>query len=656
MKNTFNKLCKEIIASSLVLSVIWLGACQEEDLGVALANIENVKMAAGDQVSLSNPGFESSWSGWNDTDPSALSSDSHSGSKSAKITGSSGKVEQSVSVSQNTNYVLTAYVLEKGTIGVIAGSNDYNDGGDYDDWTEVSVSFNSGSNSSIIIYGKYNGGTGRFDDFALIEGSGSGGSGGENGKLIVSSVSASANDGNVPANTLDGNLGTRWSANGSGQYITYDLGSIKSVSSMKVAWYKGDQRSSFFKIRAGNTTSTLSDVFNAQSSGSSGNTTSLETYSFDAVNARYIRITGFGNSSNSWNSITEAEIWGETSGGGGDTTPPGSVSGLSATAGDGQVSLSWTNPSDSDFDHVEISYSGGSSSTSSSSQSITGLTNGNSYTFSVVAYDDSGNASSSQSVSATPQGSGNGGGSADVPSDLMANCNQWKITYPDGSEDKTLCGEANNEYYFVSDNQDAIVFRVPIRSNNGSTPNSDYIRSELRERKADGSSDIYWTTTGQHVVYSKQAITHLPINKDHLVATQIHGNKSDGIDDAMVLRLEGSHLFLSFNGGNLRSDLTIKTNYTLGTQHEVIFEIINGKHYCYYSEDGNLANAYNSGNASSYLVKDGSNDHVMDIDYDQTYFKIGNYTQSNPDREGSDTDDPNNYGEVYVYDFWVLHN
>ena len=198
--------------------------------------------------------------------------------------------------------------------------------------------------------------------------------------------------------------------------------------------------------------------------------------------------------------------------------------------------------------------------------------------------------------------------------------------------------------------------KLPIRSTNGSTPNSNYIRSELRERTADGSADIYWTTTGQHVVYSKQAITHLPINKDHLVATQIHGNKSDGIDDAMVLRLEGSHLFLSFNGGQLRSDLTIKTNYTLGTQHEVIFEIIDGKHYCYYSEDGNLANAYNSGNASSYLVKDGNNNYVMDIDYDETYFKIGNYTQSNPDREGSDTDDPDNYGEVYVYDFWVMHN
>ena len=244
---------------------------------------------------------------------------------------------------------------------------------------------------------------------------------------------------------------------------------------------------------------------------------------------------------------------------------------------------------------------------------------------------------------------------AQVPSDLMENCNQWKITYPTGSEDKTLCGEPNNEYFYLNDSGDAIVFRAPIRSNNGTTPNSSYIRSELREREADGKSDIYWTTAGSHFIYVKQAITHLPINKPYLVATQIHGDKDAGIDDAMVLRLENAHLFLSFNGGVLRSDVTIKTNYSLGTVHEVIFLINNGKHYCYYAEDGNLLSAYNKDSASSYLIKDGSNDYVMDRDYDQSYFKIGNYTQSNADKEGTDTGDPDNYGEVLVYDFSVNH-
>ena len=243
-----------------------------------------------------------------------------------------------------------------------------------------------------------------------------------------------------------------------------------------------------------------------------------------------------------------------------------------------------------------------------------------------------------------------------VPSDLMTNCKQWKITYPTGVEDKTLCGEPNNEFFYLNDAKNAIVFRAPIRSDNGTTPKSSNIRSELRERVADGSADIYWTTAGSHMIYVKQAITHLPIKNPKLVATQIHGNKDAGIDDSMVMRLENSHLFLSFNGGKLRSNVTIKTNYTLGTIHEVIFKVVEGKHYCYYSEDGNLLTAYNSNNAASYLVKADGNDYVMDLNYDQSYFKVGNYTQSNSDEEGSFTNDPTNYGEVLVYNFLVKHD
>ncbi|QWX84731.1 polysaccharide lyase family 7 protein [Cellulophaga sp. HaHaR_3_176] len=246
-------------------------------------------------------------------------------------------------------------------------------------------------------------------------------------------------------------------------------------------------------------------------------------------------------------------------------------------------------------------------------------------------------------------------GSLLVPSDLMGNCNQWKITYPDGEEDKTLCEEPNNEYFFVNDDESGIVFKAPIRSNNGTTPNSSYIRSELRERTEDGGSDMYWTTNGKHVIYVKQAITHLPINKNHLVATQIHGDKEAGIDDAMVLRLEGSDLFLSFNGNKLRSNVAISSNYSLGTIHEVIFEVIDDKHYCYYSEDGNLKSSYEDGNASSYLVEDNGNPVLMDLYYDESYFKIGNYTQSNAEEEGSDTGLEANYGEVVVYDFYVNH-
>ncbi len=42
-------------------------------------------------------------------------------------------------------------------------------------------------------------------------------------------VTASTHDGNVPANTVDNNLNTRWSAEGDNQWIAYDLGSARTV-------------------------------------------------------------------------------------------------------------------------------------------------------------------------------------------------------------------------------------------------------------------------------------------------------------------------------------------------------------------------------------------------------------------------------------------
>src|ERR1044071_1587619 len=73
------------------------------------------------------------------------------------------------------------------------------------------------------------------------------------GALPVAAVSASSDDGNVPANTLDGSLATRWSAAGDGQWIAFDLGSSQSVGSVNIAWYKGDQRRFPFDIQTSDT-------------------------------------------------------------------------------------------------------------------------------------------------------------------------------------------------------------------------------------------------------------------------------------------------------------------------------------------------------------------------------------------------------------------
>jgi hypothetical protein len=122
-------------------------------------------------ITILNPGFEQDKDNWGDVNLFAIStSDKHSGSKAAKLESSGDKIQQAIAVTANTNYTLTAWILGKGTIGAKSGSTVLNSqGGTFSAWTQVTVTFNSGSATSVTLYGAYNAGTGRFDDFALDE-------------------------------------------------------------------------------------------------------------------------------------------------------------------------------------------------------------------------------------------------------------------------------------------------------------------------------------------------------------------------------------------------------------------------------------------------------------------------------------------------------
>jgi ABC-type hemin transport system ATPase subunit len=92
-----------------------------------------------------------------------------------------------------------------------------------------------------------------------------------------------------------------------------------------------------------------------------------------------------------------------------DTTPPAEATGLIGTPGDGTVTLTWTDPADSDLGHLEISWTGGSATAEkstagdrSNSKTISGLINGIAYVFTIKAVDASGNESQGGTVSATP--------------------------------------------------------------------------------------------------------------------------------------------------------------------------------------------------------------------------------------------------------------
>ena len=129
-------------------------------------------------ATINNPGFESGFSSWNETEPAAISSDAYSGSKSLKIQGSPARVYQLVNIQPNTEYTLSAYVLGKGQIGV----NDLNGlfknkTFDVSSWTKVTKTFTSANTNSLQVFAKhYNSSSDvRFDNFTLVEGSNNGG-------------------------------------------------------------------------------------------------------------------------------------------------------------------------------------------------------------------------------------------------------------------------------------------------------------------------------------------------------------------------------------------------------------------------------------------------------------------------------------------------
>lgn len=127
-------------------------------------------------------------------------------------------------------------------------------------------------------------------------------------KLSVAGVLTTSDDGNVGANTLDGDLNTRWSAEGYGEWIRYDLGAVQTLTGLTMAFHKGNERRTSFAVLTSLDGEQWTELYAGQSSGA---TTEPEPVPIAAGAARYVKIVGYGNSTGSmWNSITEAGLYG----------------------------------------------------------------------------------------------------------------------------------------------------------------------------------------------------------------------------------------------------------------------------------------------------------------------------------------------------------
>jgi F5/8 type C domain len=126
--------------------------------------------------------------------------------------------------------------------------------------------------------------------------------------LPISSASASSSEtGNPPSNAIDNNFGTRWASPTFGSWIRVDLGSTKSICSVDIAWYNGNQRKYHFVIATSTDGTSFSNKFSGDSSGTTLNS---EKYTFPSTNARYVRVTVNGNTQNNWATMYEIDVFG----------------------------------------------------------------------------------------------------------------------------------------------------------------------------------------------------------------------------------------------------------------------------------------------------------------------------------------------------------
>jgi hypothetical protein len=217
-------------------------------------------------------------------------------------------------------------------------------------------------------------------------------------------------------------------------------------------------------------------------------------------------------------------------------------------------------------------------------------------------------------------------GGATKPGDLLDLAN-WFLTLPIGPEgdpdsiDQPELLDYRSDWFDLTPDGTGVVFRAP--AGGVTTKNSKYSRSELREMR--GEEKAAWSNTeGVHTLESRQAITKVPSVKPEVSATQIH----DGGDDVMQIRLEGSTLVAQYADG--AEQIVIDPDYRLGTPYDLRIVAADGRITVFYDGE-QRANIERSG--SSW------------------YWKVGAYTQSNPERG----DDPDALGEVVVYSLRIEH-
>lgn len=123
---------------------------------------------------------------------------------------------------------------------------------------------------------------------------------------FTSVASSNAAPGTAAVNVSDGSLATRWSGINVGSWIKFDLGARKPISAVKIAWHRGDVRKASYDLDLSDDGLTWKNVLRHVES--SGLTTRFERLDLSGQRARFVRLTGFGNTENTYTSVLEVAV------------------------------------------------------------------------------------------------------------------------------------------------------------------------------------------------------------------------------------------------------------------------------------------------------------------------------------------------------------
>ncbi|GIZ07771.1 chondroitinase-B domain-containing protein [Flavobacterium sp. UMI-01] len=193
-----------------------------------------------------------------------------------------------------------------------------------DNTTWLSINTNSGvNNGTISITAAANSSTSARTGTLTVTGSGMAPvtltitqQGAPSGAVLINSGAAGApvtvsadktQSPNIATNTLDKDTSTRWSDNADGGIIIYDLGSTYTLESIKLATTGSSTKWYFYDIQFSTDGTNYTTPVAIQSAAAGA--TTFATYQFSNL-TRYVKITGKGNNTSSFTTISEIEFYG----------------------------------------------------------------------------------------------------------------------------------------------------------------------------------------------------------------------------------------------------------------------------------------------------------------------------------------------------------